>query len=853
MFGSPLVPSRVTQLSPTTAVALLSAAMASAAVALFTFAVPHHAGALLPGLSPPWWALALAFAAGEFTAVHLESRRSAFTVTFRDVPMVLGLAMLDPGSYLIAHLVGSGVALLVGRQSPLKLVFNASMITLEAMIAILVFRVVLAGAAPDEPRGWLAALAAVLLTDLLTAMAITAVIAMHDRRPELALLTEALSTGLVATVANVSLALVALSLLVTQPAALAPLVLACAVLYAVYRSYYRLSQRYARTELLYDFTRSVGEHVDEQDVPRIVLERVRTLLKAQAAELVILPGPDHPDEPDQPAQSGLRVRFDDSGHTRALMGPADPDSAPEWWARATYGHPVLISRTGRDGRGSPGLPGDGMAAPLSNEGRIHAVLTVTDRTSDVSTFGAEDLRLFTALAGHASVALANGHLVGQLRAELTAREHAATHDALTGMANRRGLLGRVPDLLAAGSGVLILVAGMDRFQDVNDALGHDFGDRLLQAVGAALPVLEGGFTARLGGDEFAVAAPVTGVEQAREIADLVRAAIAAPLVIDGLTIHTSATVGMAMDSGRGEDPAELLQHADLALAMAKRLRAGVQVYDPQEGARSRRRLALATDLRVALAESALEVWYQPQAEARTGQVVGVEALLRWRHPVFGSVSPDELIALAEQTGLMPAITEYVLRTTLNQRAAWAADGIVLDVAVNLSARDLMDPRLPDRVAGLLADSGCPATALTLEITEGTVMDDIERALDVLAGLSELDISLSIDDFGTGYSSLAYLARLPVDEVKIDKSFVMGMTDRDVIVGATIDLAHALGRRTVAEGVESPEVWERLSALGCDLIQGFGLLRPSPAHELTAWLAERTIRERLASVASVALR
>jgi EAL domain-containing protein (putative c-di-GMP-specific phosphodiesterase class I) len=214
----------------------------------------------------------------------------------------------------------------------------------------------------------------------------------------------------------------------------------------------------------------------------------------------------------------------------------------------------------------------------------------------------------------------------------------------------------------------------------------------------------------------------------------------------------------------------------------------------------------------------------------------VEALLRWRHPVFGSVLPDEAIAIAEQTGLMPAITEYVLRTALRQRAAWAADGICLEVAVNLSARDLMDPDLPDRVVGLLADSGCPAAALTLEITEGTVMDDIERALEVLAALASLGVSLSIDDFGTGYSSLAYLAQLPVHEVKIDKSFVMGMTDRDVIVGATIGLAHALGRRTVAEGVECPEVWDRLRALGCDLIQGFGLLPPSPAPELTAWLA-----------------
>jgi hypothetical protein len=490
VIGSPLVPRWLGQPSPTIAVALLSVAMGSGAAGLFAFAVPHHASALLPGLAPPWWILALAFTAGEVTAVHLESRRSAFTITFRDVPMVLGLALLDPTTYVIVHLVGSGVALLVRRQSTLKLAFNAAMVALEAMIAILVFRSVLGAAAPDDPRGWLAALAAVLLTDLLTALAITAVIALHDRRPELALLTEALTTGLVATVANVSLALVALSLLVTQPAALLPLMLACSVLYVAYRSYYRLSQRYARTELLYDFTRSVGAHVDDEDVARLVLDRIRALLRAQAAERIILPSED---------DVGLRVRLDDSGHVSRLTVPTDPTAAQSWWARAAQGEPTLFTRGGRKSSDWSALPGDGMATPLTGEGRINAVLIVTDRTSDVSTFGAEDLRVFTALAGHASVALANGELVGRLRAELTAKEHAATHDALTGMANRRGLLGHLPILLPRGSPVMIMVAGLDRFQDVNDALGHDFGDQLLQAVGAVLPVPTGGFTARLGG------------------------------------------------------------------------------------------------------------------------------------------------------------------------------------------------------------------------------------------------------------------------------------------------------------------------------------------------------------------
>ena len=341
-----------------------------------------------------------------------------------------------------------------------------------------------------------------------------------------------------------------------------------------------------------------------------------------------------------------------------------------------------------------------MAAPLSSEGRVHAVLRSPIEPARSAPSGRRTCGCSPPWRGTPAWRSPTAQLVGRLRAELSAKEHAATHDALTGMANRRGLLGHVPDLLAGG------VTGDDPCGRAGPVPGRERRPRprlrrpAAAAVGAALPALTGGFAARLGGDEFAVAAPVAGLEQALEIAELVRAAIASPVVIDGLTVHTAATVGIALAPEHGDDPAELLQHADLALALGEATRApGCQVYDPQEGARAFGVWRWPPTCGWRWPRARLEVWYQPQAEARTGKVVGVEALLRWRHPVFGSVRPDEAIALAEQTGLMPDITEYVLRTALDQRAQWAADGIHLDVAVNLSARDLMDPELPAKVAG----------------------------------------------------------------------------------------------------------------------------------------------------------
>jgi EAL domain-containing protein (putative c-di-GMP-specific phosphodiesterase class I) len=291
----------------------------------------------------------------------------------------------------------------------------------------------------------------------------------------------------------------------------------------------------------------------------------------------------------------------------------------------------------------------------------------------------------------------------------------------------------------------------------------------------------------------------------------------------------------------GADPGLLLQRADVAMYHAKAAHSGIEVYAADRDQYSPRRLALVAALRTAIERRALTVVYQPKAELPGGRVVGMEALLRWHDPDRGPVPPDEFVPIAESTGLIAPLSRFVLEVAVGQARAWLDQGMMLGVAVNLSVRNLLEPGLVDRVDRLLAGVGVPPGLLTLEITEGAVMTDPAAAIAVLHQLSGAGVRLAIDDFGTGYSSLAYLKRLPVDEVKLDKSFVIGMTvdaDDEAIVRSTVELAHNLGLRMVAEGVEDADTWQALAVMGCELAQGFHLAPPMPPEQATAWLRRR---------------
>ncbi|MGW0499808.1 putative bifunctional diguanylate cyclase/phosphodiesterase [Streptomyces sp. NPDC003007] len=428
-----------------------------------------------------------------------------------------------------------------------------------------------------------------------------------------------------------------------------------------------------------------------------------------------------------------------------------------------------------------------------------------------------------------------------------ARAEEQLRDPLTGLPNRQWLLERIwtalDDAERIDARAALMLIDLDRFRSVNDTLGHLAGDRLLLQIADRLRVAlpRGAEAARLGGDEFAVLLPVAdSTTSATRVARNLVAALSSPLDLDGLTLVLEASAGVAVFPDHALDAEGLLRRADVAMYQAKRDRTGVEVYESKRDSNTPDRLGLLGDLRRALDAHEVHLHYQPKVRF-DGQVAGLEALVRWVHPERGKVPPDEFIAIAESSGLMPHLTEYVLETALGQVAHWRSQGLFVPVAVNVSPRDVHTPGFAGSVAARLARHGVPAGALQLEITEHVLLEDPQRAADTLNQLTAHGVKMSLDDFGTGYSSLVHLRRLPVSELKIDRSFVARLaidTEDAEIVRCTVDLAHSLGLLVVAEGVEDDETWERLRDLGCDAVQGWLVAAAMPPEETTAWLRAR---------------
>jgi diguanylate cyclase (GGDEF)-like protein len=433
-----------------------------------------------------------------------------------------------------------------------------------------------------------------------------------------------------------------------------------------------------------------------------------------------------------------------------------------------------------------------------------------------------------------------------------AKEHQALHDALTGLPNRVLFRDRIEQAISAGRRAdvvsAVLLIDLDHFKEINDTLGHHAGDRLLEEVARRLEGSLGGSgtVARLGGDEFGVVLPVLRRSgDANVVARQLLAGLREPFAIEGLTLEVDASVGMACHPAHGTGVEALIQRADIAMYAAKESGGGHAMFEPRLDRFSPRRLSLAGGLRSAIQNGEIVLFFQPKADLSTGRVIGVEALARWEHPRLGLIGPTEFVPIAEQTGLITPLTSYVLDAALRQVREWKDEGQELTVAVNLSARSFLDAQLAVEIPRLLEKWGVDARLLELEITESMLMLDPGRAQATLERLSRIGLTLSVDDFGTGYSSLANLKRLPVDCIKIDKSFVMDMAvdaSDAAIVRSTIDLAHNLGLRVVAEGVESRQAWDRLIELGCDFAQGYHVSRPLPAAELGRLLAARKLAE-----------
>jgi diguanylate cyclase (GGDEF)-like protein len=432
-------------------------------------------------------------------------------------------------------------------------------------------------------------------------------------------------------------------------------------------------------------------------------------------------------------------------------------------------------------------------------------------------------------------------------------DHAARHDSLTGLPNRTAFHEAIGEAIEDNrAGACVLLIDLDRFKDVNDTLGHRYGDMLLEQVSDRFRAQLGSedTIARLGGDEFAVLHPRGDREEAVRLAQQIADSLRPPFELEQMDVDVQASVGIALFPEQGTSVESLLQKADVAMYRAKQTRSDLALYDERHDHHSPAKLALTAELRTAIAGDAIVVFYQPELDLRTGAVVALEALVRWEHPQLGLLRPLSFVKMAERTNLIRPLTDRVIEIALHQVADWNRIGIEVGVAVNISAQVLVDPGFTERVMAALDKAGIDPRALKLEVTESALMADPIVARRVLADLDRLGVAISIDDFGTGYSSLAYLADLPVCEVKIDQSFVSRMAEgssETIIVNSTIDLAHHLDLRAVAEGVEDPGMLAELDALGCDGAQGYAISPPMTGEDATRWLCSTWRDERPESV------
>ncbi len=461
--------------------------------------------------------------------------------------------------------------------------------------------------------------------------------------------------------------------------------------------------------------------------------------------------------------------------------------------------------------------------------------------------------------GHASVARVADeqgraeHVIDQVqdiserKQAQQALEHQALHDALTGLPNRVLARDRIDQAILLArrqqSHVALMILDLDHFKEVNDTFGHHAGDQLLRQVGErfAAELRDTDTVARLGGDEFAIVLLSTDVQGAQLVADKLLATLERPFLIEGQALDVGASIGIAVFPDHAESADSMLRRADIAMYVAKRSRRAHATYAPDSDEPGDSRLALMAQLRHAINADGLTLHYQPIARMRDGRVERMEALVRWLRPGHGLVPPGEFIGFAEQTGLIRPLTQWVLAAALRQCVRWKQEGLEIGVAVNISMRNFFDPQLAETVAQVLGETNAPASCLTLEITESTIMAESQRTLETLQTLRRMGVRLSIDDFGTGYSSLAYLHRLPVHEMKIDQSFIRGVTldeTSDAIVRAAVDLGHKLKLSVVAEGIEDERTWQRAREYRIDYGQGYHLARPASAEALESWLKRR---------------
>ena len=772
--------------------------------------------------------LAVAFVVTELQQALVEVRQQAYSFTLAGVPLLLGLLYLPPVILLVVRLAAAVLVFAIQRASPLKFAYNSAAYLLDTALVIVISAALVGGNAKLDLALAAQCYLALALVDVIMSTLVLVVIRINQGPISWGEAAEVLVPAAVFVALNTAMGMTCAVLLEQGKLGDTLLATFVVVIAAVYRAYVVLRARHTSLQVVQDFIRHGESATSVADLSERLLRQIQVLVRASAVVLALDPIGTRP-ELDAPLR--LRVSADDDSVHR-LAPDVDRYLIPHLMAA---GGSALITDRSANAAERGWLADRGVDDALVvavQAPTVHGQIVALDRLGDTTRFTADDLALLTTLAGHFAVALQSRQLVERLQYE-------ATHDLLTGLPNRSLLIERMGAALsesATDEAASVLVLDLNRFKDVNDALGHDVGDQLLQVVGDRLQrlPLAGATVARLGGDEFAAFLPPT-TEPGRTTtgaAECIRQSLSLPVQLPQGTISTEASIGIAV-AVPGQSQMDLLRHADTAMYAAKAAGLAWETYSPSLDKGRAERLELLGDLRLALDGDQLQLYYQPKLDLDLGRVASVEALVRWDHPTRGLLAPDVFIPLAESTGLIDQLTAVVLAKALQQCRLWRDAGHDLSVAVNFSARNVNNMELPELISAALEAAGLPADRLIVEITESAIMGDPERTVPTLNRLAATGVTLSLDDFGTGHSGLAYLHQLPVGEVKIDRSFVMGLLSADgtrtssAVVQSIIRLGRDLDLRIVAEGVENQEMLERLHELGCHVVQGYHIGRPAP--------------------------
>jgi diguanylate cyclase (GGDEF)-like protein len=820
---------------------LLALVLGAGAVSIAT-AVP----AALAGGVPAPWRLALVaalFVAGDTCLLRIRFGHNHQSFTWSETAVVVGLVLV-PGPWLrlLAPMAVAG-AHLAARRRPVKVAFNTLSIATEVLVAEAVLRALVpAGRPAGDSRLWAGLAVASLALFVWNGLTVSAAVAFSQRIPLLSVYRKGLLlNGLVwAGNTTAGILLVALS---SAPGTLVVFPALVAMLYAVYRSYLGAMNERDTWQVLQTTSRDLLR-TDPGEVARVVIERSPALFGAEFVELVAVDG--------EAGHQAVVYRWNGSGPVHESVG--EPLAlAGAFWPRVVSEREAfqVVAADApaclREDLEIHGLEACAIAPLLSQRGCLG---TLRLGFRGVVRLGERELQVLTTFANHVGSALHNTHLIEELRAQ-------ALQDPLTGLPNRMLMLDRLSHALKRlrrrPGGVAVLFCDVDRFKVVNDSLGHQAGDELLIAAARRIEAgLRAGDTAtRFGGDEFVVVCEdVHNEAQAAEVAERLAASLAEPFLLRGEDIYLTASIGVAVTGDPDEDPRSLVRDADAAMYEAKAHgRARCVVFDNPMRERAVARLETENDLRRALERGELRVHYQPNIRIDGLRVIGAEALVRWERPGRGLVAPDQFIGLAEETGLIVPLGRYVLEEACRQVAEWTAEGLVdsdFVMSVNLSPHQLRSPGVLDDVNNAIVGAGIQPSQLCIEVTESALVDDSRGATEAIRRIHGLGVVVAIDDFGIGYSALSYLHLLPVGILKIDRSFVgrLGPDPRDrAVITGLIDLAHALSLTVVAEGVETAEQLADLSAMACDIAQGYYFAKPQTATAVRGLLRAEVARRR----------